>query len=120
MSKFFLTFRALDDLQDIYDYSELEWGESTASKYIQAFEDSFSLLRKNAGVLRINRQISSKLYIYNVRNHYLICDIIESDIYVLTIKHVSMNLLELLKELEPTLDDEVKAFQEMLRSKKQN
>ena len=36
MTKLLLTERALDDLQDIYDYSLTEWGETTALNKIYA------------------------------------------------------------------------------------
>lgn len=110
MKKLLLTDRALDDLQDIYAYSLTEWGEETALKYILGFEDCFLLLRENEGLLKTNTQISSRFIAYPVQKHFLICDIIHDAIYVLTIKHTSMDLLERLKKLEPTLDSEAKAL----------
>lgn len=110
MKKLLLTDRALDDIQNIYDYSCAEWDEQTALKYLRGFEECFSLLRENEGLLKINKQISSKFMAYPVQKHFVICDIINDNIYVLTIKHTSMDLLERLKKLEPTLDGEAKAL----------
>ena len=110
MTKILLTSRALDDIQEIYDYSLAEWGKKTASKYIKAFEDAFSLLQENKGLLKLNRRISSRFIVYPVQKHYLICDIIDDTIFVLTVRHTSMNLLERLKKLEPNLDKEAKAL----------
>lgn len=116
MTKILLTSRTLDDLQEIYDHSEIEWGEETAAKYIRSFEDAFKLLKENPGLLRVKDKISSKFTVYNVRQHYLICDIIDQDIYVLTVRHVSMNLLERLQELEPELDNEAEILRNRLKS----
>lgn len=116
MAKLLLTSRALDDIQDIHDYSITEWGEATASKYIQGFEEAFSLLREHTGLLRINKKISSRFMVYYVKKHCLICDIVEDTIFVLTVSHSSMNLLERLQDLEPTLDEEAKALQKKLKS----
>lgn len=110
MTSIHLTSRALDDIQDIYDYSLDEWGEQTALKYIQAFEDTFSLLRQHKGLLKVNEKISSRFSVYAVQRHCLICDIVGENIFVLTITHMSMNLLERLKELEPGLEEEAKVL----------
>ncbi|MEO1020922.1 MAG: type II toxin-antitoxin system RelE/ParE family toxin [Bacteroidota bacterium] len=110
MKKLFLTDKALDDIQDIYDFSYAEWGETTALKYIRDFEESFVLLQENNGLLKINKKISSRFMAYPVQKHFLICDIIGDHIYVLTVKHTSMNLLERMKKLEPTLENEAKAL----------
>ena len=108
MKKLLLTERALDDLQGIYDFSLAEWGEKTAMRYIQSFEDCFLILQNNTGLLKVNKAVSSRFMIYPVQKHFLICDIINDAICVLTIRHTSMNLLERLQELEPTLDAEAK------------
>ena len=108
MKQLLLTARAMDDLQEIYEYSIAQWGEQTALKYMLSIEDYFKLLQENEGLLKPNKNISSRFVVYPAQRHYLICDIIKDSICVLTIQHTSMNLLERLKKLEPTLDDEVK------------
>lgn len=54
MTKIHLTSRALEDIQNIYDYSLEEWGEYTAQKYILAIEDAFSLLQQRKRLLKRN------------------------------------------------------------------
>jgi len=44
---------------------------------------------------------------YRVNQHYLLCAVIESVIYVVTIQHGSMDIPNRLLELEPTLQREV-------------
>lgn len=110
MKNLLLTSRALDDLQEIFEYSIAEWGEQTALKYMLGIADCFNLLQENEGLLKPNKNISSRFVVYPVQKHYLVCDIINDAICVLTVRHSSMNLLERLKKLEPTLDDEAKAL----------
>ena len=43
MKKLFLTERALNDLQNVYDYSVDQWGEKVALRYIQSIEECFLL-----------------------------------------------------------------------------
>lgn len=110
MKKLLLTSRALSDLQEIYEYSISEWGESTALKFLLGIEDCLNLLKENEGLLKVNKTISSRFVVYPVQKHFLVCDIIGDAICVLTIRHTSINLLERLKKFEPTLDEEAKAI----------
>lgn len=115
MKKLLLTSRALDDIQGIFDYSVEEWGEATDLKYIQEFEDAFSIFKENKRLLKVNSAISSRFRIYRVKKHLLVCDMIDDTIIVLTIKHASMNLLERLRKLEPDLDSEAKTLFKRLK-----
>jgi toxin ParE1/3/4 len=115
MKKLLLTRRALDDIQDIYEYSLEIWGKKTAIKYIEALQDCFLLIQKNDGLLKINKKISSRFIAYPVQKHILICDIINGCICILTVRHSSMNLMQRLKKLEPSLDSEAKALFKMIK-----
>jgi toxin ParE1/3/4 len=110
MANIRLTHRALSDLQDIYDFSINEWGKNTAEKYLEGIQGIFELLKDNPDILINKPQISNRYKAYQIKSHWLICDILGDDIYILTIKHISMNLLERLNELEPTLEEEVKTL----------
>ncbi|MDW3208250.1 MAG: type II toxin-antitoxin system RelE/ParE family toxin [Reichenbachiella sp.] len=103
----YFTDRALEDIQEIYDYSVTEWGERTALKYLQGFEEIFSLLRENIGLLKKNDKISFRFKVYPVQKHFLICDILDDTIYILSVLHTSLNLWDRLKDLEPALNEEV-------------
>jgi hypothetical protein len=54
-------------------------------------------------LLRDKPQISAHFKFYRVRQHFLICVLIRRRIYVLTIKHASMDLPHRVGELEPQL-----------------
>lgn len=110
MTQVYLTFRALEDLQEIYDYSLEKWGEKVSLNYMRKLEDALKLLENQPNLLRINPAVSSRFVLFPVEQHYLICDCWGMDIVVLTVKHVSMNLLDRLKDLEPTLEAEARAL----------
>lgn len=110
MKKLLLTERALDDLQNVYEYSIEQWGEKVALHYIQGIEECFLLLQNNVGLLKVNKKISSRFIAYPVQKHILICDIINDTVCILTVRHSSMNLMERIKKLQPTLDEEAKAL----------
>jgi len=107
MANIRLTHRALMDLQDIYDYSVNDWGKNTAEKYIESIQDIFEFLKDNPNLLKKKPKISNRFRAYQIQSQWLICDVLGDDIYIITVKHISMNLIENLKELEPTLEEEV-------------
>lgn len=117
MPEIHLTHRALDDIQDIHNYSVKKWGKSVADKYLNEIQGTLILLQENPGLLRTTSQISSRFKAYPIKKHWLICDVIDSDIYILTIRHVSMNLLERLKKLSPSLEHEALALHKRIKKK---
>ena len=117
MAEIHLTHRALEDLQDIHDYSAKEWGKSVADKYLNEFQNALVLLRENPGLLKVTPQVSSRFRAYPLKRHWLICDVIENDIYVLAVRHVSMDLFERLKKLAPSLEHEALALYKRLKDR---
>ena len=115
MTQVKLTDTAMSDLQEIYNYSMSKRGESTADDYLEKFDHSLNIIRSNPSILKINKNISSRFRIYFVQKHCLICDMVGDTVVVLTILHTSMNLLERLKKLEPSLEEEVTILSNRLR-----
>lgn len=108
----------MEDLQDIYNYSIAEWGEQVADAYLNDIQELMLLLQSKPTLLRKNPQISSRFKSYLVKKHWLICEVIDEDIYVLTMKHMSMNLVERLNKLEPSLENEVISLFKELKTRK--
>jgi len=102
-----LTQRALHDIQDIYDYSVSKWGNKVAEEYLDKMEETLSLLKSYTNLLTTKPQISEHFLAYQSGSHWLVCDMTDHDVFVLTVQHVSMDLLENIKELEPTLEKEM-------------
>ena len=64
-------------------------------------ENALASLRQQPSLLRVKPEISSHFKFYRVRQHFLVWVEIHGRIYVLTIKHCSMDLPQRLIELEP-------------------
>ena len=114
MTKAIVTNRALDDLRAIRTYSVEEWGQTTADKYLDAFDAALQRLSEMPALLREEPQIASRLHFYRVHKHFLVCDMIGETIYFLTVIHGSMDLPERLADLQPTLALEVKLLHSKL------
>lgn len=105
-----LSRRATLDLAEIADYSHSRWGQRVADEYLDSFDSALEMLAAHADLLRDIPDLSGALKWYRVHQHYLICMVIEPVIYVVTIKHGSMDIPNRLLELEPTLQREVEVM----------
>ncbi|PWL30683.1 type II toxin-antitoxin system RelE/ParE family toxin [uncultured Roseivirga sp.] len=107
MAQVFLTDRAKEDIREIYSYSIEEFGVNVAEKYIDKIEFSLSVLSEQPDLLLNKPSISPHFQLYQTGNHWLICEKQRETIYVVTIKHTSLHLIERLRELRPMLQKEI-------------
>lgn len=119
MKELLLTDRALEDIAKIEEYSITKWGKKVADKYLDDFESGLKLLQENSGLLQDFAEFSGKLKYYRIKNHFLICTEADNKLVVLTVKHVQMDIINLLNQLEPTLVLEVDLLFQQLRDAKQ-
>jgi len=118
MKELLLTDRALEDIAEIEEYSITKWGKKVADKSLDDIESGLKLLQENAGLLQDFEEFSGKLEYYRVKNHFLICTEVENKLVILTVKHVQMDIISLLNQLEPTLVLEVDLLFKQLRDAK--
>src|SRR5262249_23667091 len=106
--RLFITRRAWGDLNRIEQYSRTEWGPRQADEYIQQFQDAFDRMRQDPTLLRAEPEVAAGYVLHRVHKYWIVCDVIDNLIYVLTILHTSMDVSGRLLELEPTLAAEVR------------
>ena len=112
-----LSRRAIRDLKDIEQYSLERWGKTVAAHYMDSIEQGLNRLRESPELLRAKEGISPHFSLYRVREHFLVCTMNAKRLYVLTIKHGSMDLPRRLAELEPHLLKEAELLQRALEKK---
>ena len=115
MKELLLTDRTLEDIAEIEEYSITKWGKKVTDKYLDDIESGLKLLQENSGLLQDFEEFSGKLKYYRVKNHFLICTEVDNKLIVLTVKHVQMDIIKLLNQLEPTLVLEVKILFKQLK-----
>lgn len=108
MASLRLSRRALRDIKEIESYSIENWGKAVANEYFDSIQAALSLLKDNPGVLRTPPNFPKTFAFYRVKQHFLVCNVIEGTVFVLTIKHGAMDLPARLGELEPSLLGELK------------
>jgi len=103
VTRLFQTRRAIEDFAKIEAFSTETWGQRVADEYLAKFETAFELIRSSPEILHARQEFSGRLLFYYVGKHWLVCDVIDDDVYVLTVKHGSMDLPARVAELEPQL-----------------
>jgi len=103
-----LSRRALRDLEQIEQFSQDRWGKNVAQSYLDSIESAIDRLRRHPELLRAKPDISQHLQFYRVREHFFVCLQFRDRVYVLAIKHTSMDLPQRILELEPHLLIEAK------------
>ena len=98
-----LTDRAHFDLQAIESYSITNFEQKVPEKYINDIEAALLRLQTSPQLLTQKPNISDFFSFYRVRQHFLICTQIKNVIFVLTIKHVNMDIPNRIAELETSL-----------------
>ncbi len=86
-NKVYLKPKANEDLEDIYNYSILNFGETKAIEYVQSFDKVFSDLSKDNVNGKACDYIKSKLLKLNVNSHVVFYKHNESIIEVIRILH---------------------------------
>lgn len=113
--------RAARDIEEIRLFSVEHWGNRVAEEYLDHIEEALQRLRQNPTLLRTKPEFSRHFRFFRVRVHYLVCSLVEDSIYLVTVKHGSLNLPKRLAELEPTLLEETdllhKAFLARVRNR---
>lgn len=98
--------RAARDLEEIRRYSIERWGERVSDEYLDAIEQALARLRDTPGLLRGKPEFSRHFQFFRVQRHYLVCSLVGNNVYLLAVKHGSLDLPSRLAELEPNLRQE--------------
>ena len=112
--------RAALDLVEIERYSIEQWGKTVADKYIDNFTHAAKRLADQPSLLKDKQDISTRLKFYRVEKHFMICDTINDNIYVLAIRHGSMDLPTLVAELEQQLAQEAELMHQRFLATRKN
>ena len=103
LARVHLTRRALLDIDEIERYSAERWGGGVAERYLNNLDSALRRLAEFPSLLQEGPDNSLRLRFYPVGQHVLVCDVIAGQIYVLALRHASMDLPQRLPELEPQL-----------------
>jgi toxin ParE1/3/4 len=99
MAKVILRQEAIDDLNDIWDYTFENWSESQADKYYLSIKFACTLIGQNPELGRIYDEINENILGLQSGKHIIFYHKISSDeIEVIRILHDRMDLKNRLKQ----------------------
>ena len=110
MVRAYLSRRALHHIDEIDPYSIERWGDQVAQQYLVDLFAAIRRLEESPELLRLRPECSLRLRFYRVREHMLVFDLLNADIYVLAVWHGSMDLPGRMERLEPQLVHEAELF----------
>lgn len=116
MARVWLTRRALLDIDEIDRYSTDRWGPRAAGQYLADLQGAVERLGEVPSLLQQRTDYSLRLRFFRVRDHVLVCDVIDDEVYVLAVRHGAMDLPRRLADLEPHLVQEAELLHERLVS----
>lgn len=80
------------DLEEIFDYTVINFGFDQAIKYVSSFDDTFKNLLKNSELGRPRNEIKKDLRSLIHRNHAIYYTSIKNQIRIIRILHGSKDL----------------------------
>ncbi|OQD43415.1 type II toxin-antitoxin system RelE/ParE family toxin [Flavobacterium sp. ASW18X] len=94
---FLLTKDADSDLDEIFDYSEAEFGFNKAVKYLSDFENLFEQLVKNPNLGRERNEIKKGIYSIIENEHIVFYEIHENHILIARVLHGRKDIPKFIK-----------------------
>ena len=101
---------AIERVKEIYKYSVRNFGRDVADQYIDDLTKAEDKLVQNPFLGRIRPEFSLQYRILSVRNHYIAYQIIEQEIFILTIEHHSRDIPGMLDDLAPIFEKTIAAL----------
>jgi toxin ParE1/3/4 len=93
MAKYYLTYKAVDDLTEIWNYTFDEWSEKQADKYYALLLNSCQEIAENPNFGKKYDNVSDKLLGFKSNKHILFYKIISNnEIEIIRILHNQMDL----------------------------
>lgn len=92
MSGYYLTPRALKDLDQIADYSLIQWGERQTEKYLGEMAKCFERLGRNPDAGRTRDDIGDGYRSYRQGSHMIFYVVVCDAIAIIGIPHGSMDI----------------------------
>ena len=115
MSRLHLTDRALADIEHIEEYSVERWGRTVADQDLEDLNEALGRLEADLSLFASRTDYEGRLRFHRVRKHVIVGDVIDGVGYVLSVWHGSMDFIDRLADLEPSLAREAEILARQIR-----
>ena len=90
--------KAEEDLNDIWDYTVLNWSQEQATSYLEGLEAAVNLLREFPESVRLREEFTPSIRAYSYRSHLVIFTSDDTRIEVIRVLHARSNWQVLFSE----------------------
>ncbi|HMJ93525.1 MAG TPA: type II toxin-antitoxin system RelE/ParE family toxin [Allosphingosinicella sp.] len=92
MSRYLLSPRARADLDEIWNYTADRWDEEQAENYLRSIEKAMATIAKSPQRGRSYDEVRVGYRRFRIGSHILIYRLIEKQVHIVRILHVSMDV----------------------------
>ena len=98
MNDYILSPEAVSDLQNIYDFTVGEWGQTQAEKYLNEIYAVFERLVQNSGIGRLRTELSDGLRSIPTGAHIIFFLPLQSDVAIVRVLHGARDVADVFGE----------------------
>lgn len=117
MNNFYLTKRALQNLEEIYNYSLENWGENKADEYLSLIYNNFNKIANNANLGELRKKRSTPFLMFPSGKHYIVYEPFKDGIIIITVLHQVRNIESIVQEFGSSFYNEIEELKSQLESK---
>lgn len=93
MGNYKLTVKADLDIEDIWEYTNSQWGRNQACKYLNQLEEQFFALAENPNIGKQRYELAEISMSYHYERHVIFYRKVNNGIEILRVLHDSMDFL---------------------------
>lgn len=94
--KYILSKAASKDLEEIYVYGYIQFGEQQADSYARSIEDKIEIICNNPKIGRLDERINPAIRRFECDRHVIFYDLVKDSILVVRILHGSTDYVRYL------------------------
>lgn len=89
-----ISLEAGRDIEEIYLYGFMHFGEKQADIYAHKLEDCFQIIMENPHIGRLDNRVNPAIHRMEYESHVLFYDVYETKISIVRILHKSMDFIK--------------------------
>lgn len=92
--KYILSTAASRDLEEIYLYGYIHFGENQADEYAQIIENKINIICDNPKIGRLDKRINPAISRFECESHIIFYDILDASILIVRILHGATDYIQ--------------------------
>ncbi|PTX58568.1 toxin ParE1/3/4 [Kordia periserrulae] len=90
--------QAVLDIEEIYLYGFINFGEGQADSYASRMQKNLEIISSNPDIGRLDSRINPAIHRFDFARHAIFYDVTDSEIIIIRILHITMDFLQHLSQ----------------------